>query len=80
VLLMSLPDPSSLAPLDWTGWTTRYLLFTGNGGVGKTTTACADAILAHYDEAPVRSYVSTLALRHIRECLRQDTCEVPAVS
>jgi arsenite/tail-anchored protein-transporting ATPase len=44
VLLMSLPDPSSLAPLDWTGWTTRYLFFTGKGGVGKTTTACAAAV------------------------------------
>jgi arsenate reductase len=36
--------------------------------------ACADAILSDYDEAPVRSFVLTLAHRRTRECLRQDTC------
>jgi arsenite/tail-anchored protein-transporting ATPase len=41
---MSLPDPSSLPELGWTGWNTRYLFFTGKGGVGKTTTACAVAV------------------------------------
>ncbi len=30
--------------LDWTGWGTRYLFFTGKGGVGKTTTASAVAV------------------------------------
>ena len=44
VLLMSLPAPSSLPALDWTGWGTRYLFFTGKGGVGKTTTASAVAV------------------------------------
>ena len=44
LLLMSLPDPSSLPALDWTGWDTRYLFFTGKGGVGKTTTASAVAV------------------------------------
>lgn len=28
-----------LAPLDWTGWSTPFLFFTGKGGVGKTTIA-----------------------------------------
>ena len=42
--------------------------------------ACADAILARYDDAPVRSYVSTLALRQTRECLRKETCDVLAVA
>ncbi len=42
--------------------------------------ACADAILAQYDEATVRSYVNTLALRQTRECLRKETCDVLAVS
>jgi arsenite/tail-anchored protein-transporting ATPase len=41
---MSLPAPSALLALDWTGWGTRYLFFTGKGGVGKTTTASAVAV------------------------------------
>ena len=41
---MSLPDPTSLPALDWTGWDTRYLFFTGKGGVGKTTIASAVAV------------------------------------
>jgi len=44
VLLMSLHPAEALAALDWTGWGTRYLFFTGKGGVGKTTTACAVAV------------------------------------
>ena len=36
--------------------------------------ACADAILADYDEVPVRSLILTLAHRRIRECLREDEC------
>jgi hypothetical protein len=38
--------------------------------------ACADAILADYDEAPVRSFILTLAHRRTRECLREETCAV----
>ena len=30
--------------LNWAGWDTRYLFFTGKGGVGKTTTASAVAV------------------------------------
>jgi arsenate reductase len=37
--------------------------------------ACADAILARYDDVPVRSYVATLAMRETRECLRKETCD-----
>ena len=33
--------------------------------------ACADAILSEFDNAPVRSFVLTLAQRRIRDCLRQ---------
>ncbi len=42
--------------------------------------ACADAILTRCDDAPVRSYVSTLALRQARACLRKETCDVLAVT
>jgi arsenate reductase len=38
--------------------------------------ACTDAILADYDEVPVRSFVLTLAHRRARECLREDECAV----
>jgi arsenite-transporting ATPase len=44
VLLMSLPAADTLPALDWAGWDTRYLFFTGKGGVGKTTTASAVAV------------------------------------
>ena len=37
--------------------------------------ACADAILADYDNAPVRSFVMTLAHRRTRECLAADRCD-----
>ena len=43
-LLMGLPALDALAPLDWGAWDTRYLFFTGKGGVGKTTTASAVAL------------------------------------
>jgi arsenate reductase len=39
---------------------------------------CADAILAEFDEAPVRSFVLTLADRRTRECLREEHCTVLA--
>jgi hypothetical protein len=35
---------------------------------------CADAILARYNDAPVRSYTTILATRQARDCLREDTC------
>ena len=34
----------SLLPLDWVGWKTRFLFFTGKGGVGKTTIASTVAV------------------------------------
>jgi arsenate reductase (thioredoxin) len=42
--------------------------------------ACADAILADYDEVPVRSFVMTLAHRRARECLRAEVCEPLAIA
>lgn len=41
--------------------------------------ACADAVLARFDGARVRSHVLTLAHRQARECLRHETCDVLAV-
>jgi len=40
--------------------------------------ACADAILADYDDAPVRSFLLPLATRRTRECLQADTCAATA--
>ena len=33
-----------LVELDWRAWRTRFVLFTGKGGVGKTTIAAATAV------------------------------------
>ncbi|BBL80939.1 hypothetical protein RxyAA322_27930 [Rubrobacter xylanophilus] len=33
-----------LPPVDWEGWGSRFLFFTGKGGVGKTTIASATAL------------------------------------
>jgi len=41
--------------------------------------ACADAILAGYDDVPVRSMVQTIAYREARECLREDRCAAMTV-
>ncbi len=41
---MGLPGPGSLAPPDWGSWDSRYLFFTGKGGVGKTTISVAVAV------------------------------------
>lgn len=37
--------------------------------------ACADAILSRYADAPVRSFVETLAFRETRNCLQRETCD-----
>jgi arsenate reductase len=36
--------------------------------------ACADAVLTHFDDVPVRSHVMTLAHRRTRECLAAEHC------
>ena len=36
--------------------------------------ACADKVLEQYGEAPVRSFVLTLAYREARDCLREEEC------
>jgi protein-tyrosine-phosphatase len=42
--------------------------------------ACADAVLAQFADAPVRSHVMTIAHRKTCECLRQETCDALAVA
>ena len=37
--------------------------------------ACADAILADYEDVPVRSFVMTIAHRRTRECLAAEQCD-----
>ena len=44
MLLMSLATPDTIPALEWASWRTRYLFFTGKGGVGKTTIASAVAV------------------------------------
>jgi arsenate reductase (thioredoxin) len=48
----------------------------GDAKPAEEIRACADAILSEYDDAPVRSFVLTLADRRIRECLREPECAV----
>jgi arsenate reductase (thioredoxin) len=36
---------------------------------------CADAVLARYDDVPVRSHILTLALRQTRDCLSKEHCD-----
>jgi hypothetical protein len=40
--------------------------------------ACADAVLSEFDDAPVRSFILTLAHRRTRECLREPECSLLA--
>jgi arsenate reductase (thioredoxin) len=52
--------------------------FAGLRSAGEIR-ACADAILAEYSEAPVRSFVMTIAHSKARECLRAETCDAITV-
>jgi arsenate reductase len=42
--------------------------------------ACADAVLARFEGARVRTHILTLAYRQTRECLRKDVCDVLALT
>jgi protein-tyrosine-phosphatase len=41
--------------------------------------ACADAVLSHYDDVPIRGHILTFARRRTEECLREETCRELAV-
>lgn len=76
---MTTINPAPAAPL---GLTTRYLFFTGKGGVGKTTLACATAI-ALADAGKRVLLVSTDPASNLDEMLGvplgMDPREVPGV-
>ena len=36
--------------------------------------ACADRVLDHYDDVPIRSHILTLANKQARACLREEHC------
>ena len=42
--------------------------------------ACADGVLADYDEVPVRSFVMTIAHRRTRACLAAEHCDALATA
>jgi protein-tyrosine-phosphatase len=46
--------------------------------VGRDIRACADAVLARYDDVAVRGHILTLAQRRVRECLSRETCDALA--
>ena len=46
----------------------------GNQKPAEEIRACADAILSEFDDAPVRTFVLTLAERRARECLLDGSC------
>jgi arsenate reductase len=52
--------------------------FEGHRSAGEIR-ACADAVLAQYDDARVRTHILTLAHRKTRECLKADVCDALAV-
>lgn len=51
-----------------------------SAGNTPAKTICADAILADYRDAPIRSFVMTIAHRRARACLKQEHCEVVAAA
>jgi len=53
--------------------------FAGRRSPGEIR-GCADAVLARFDDVPIRSHVLTLAHRQTCECLRRETCDVLAVA
>ena len=52
--------------------------FEGSRSPGEIR-ECADAILARFDDADVRSHVFTLVHRLARDCLRQEHCDALSV-
>ncbi len=64
------------AGVDWVAWSTRFLLFTGKGGVGKTTIASATAV-ALADRGRRVLLVSTDPASNLADVLQMATGEQP---
>ena len=71
------------AGLDWRSWRTPFVFFTGKGGVGKTTIACAVAV-ALADAGRRVLLVSTDPASNLADVLgtpvASDPCPVPGVA
>ena len=65
------------ARVDWVAWSTRFVLFTGKGGVGKTTIAAATAV-ALADRRRRVLLVSTDPASNLADVLQMATGEQPA--
>lgn len=63
--------------MDWSQWPTRFLLFTGKGGVGKTTVASAAAV-ALADSGRRVLLVSTDPASNLSDVFGMVTAGVPA--
>ncbi len=66
----------ALAELDWLGWSTPFLMFTGKGGVGKTTIASATAV-ALADAGRRVLLVSTDPASNLTDVFQMTTGEQP---
>jgi arsenite-transporting ATPase len=71
--------PSGLAALDWARWDSRFVLFTGKGGVGKTTVASAVAV-ALADAGNRVLLVSTDPASNLADVFQIDTREEPSAA
>jgi len=67
---------NELARIDWLGWSTRFLLFTGKGGVGKTTIASTTAV-ALADAGRRVLLVSTDPASNLSDVFEMSTGEQP---
>jgi arsenite-transporting ATPase len=67
---------SDAAGVDWVGWSTRFVLFTGKGGVGKTTIASATAV-ALADSRRRVLLVSTDPASNLADVLQMATGQQP---
>ncbi|MGD9703907.1 MAG: arsenical pump-driving ATPase [Acidimicrobiia bacterium] len=68
---------TAMPPMDWAGASTRFVLFTGKGGVGKTTVASATAV-ALADAGQRVLLVSTDPASNLSDVFQMPTGELPS--